>query len=173
MRARYQFGSIERRRRSSGDVWLFRSRVPNEHGGSTYKSRLLGTLQQLPTRRDADRAAEALRIEANPENPAAVSITVRALIERFKLDKLPDRHSTRSSYLSCFRVHITPKWGDYTLVQIAKTPYMVEKWFEGLTLSPRTKGHIKGLMYRLFECAMRGGSFRLGAIQWNSSKSKA
>src|SRR5579864_2463996 len=43
-----------------------------------------------------------------------------------------------------------------------KCPYVVEKWFEGLDLAPKTKGHIKGLMHRLFECAMKWGLFPLG-----------
>jgi integrase len=84
------------------------------------------------------------------------------LIERYKLDKLPDRYSTRKSYLSCLRVHLSPQWGDHTLDEIAKAPYQVEKWFEGLTLAPKSKGHIKGLMHRLFECAMKWGLFPLG-----------
>jgi integrase len=59
-------------------------------------------------------------------------------------------------------VHVIPAWGEYTLEQMAKAPYEVERWFEGLKLAPKTKGHIKGLMHRLFECAMKWGLFPLG-----------
>lgn len=49
-----------------------------------------------------------------------------------------------------------------TLEQIAKLPYQVERWFEELKLAPKTKGHIKGLMHRLFECAMKWGLYPIG-----------
>jgi integrase len=130
-------------------------------GGRTYASRQLGTISDLPTKRHAEKAAEAVRIEINSsEKPPRM--TFGGLIERYKLDKLPERYSTRVSYLSCLNVHVSPQWGDYTLEQIAKVPYEVEKWFEGLQLAPKTKGHIKGLMHRLFECAMKWGIYPIG-----------
>jgi integrase len=100
-----------------------------------------------------------LELNSADHNP---KLTFGGLIERYKLDKLPERYSTRASYLSCLNVHVAPKWGDWTLEQMAKVPYEVEKWFNELTLAPKTKGHIKGLMHRLFECAMKWGLYPIG-----------
>lgn len=101
-------------------------------------------------------------MEFNAPPPIGTQTTFGALVERYKNDKLPERYSTRTSYLSCLNVHIIPAWGDRTLEDLSKAAYEVEKWFEGLALAPKTKGHIKGLMHRLFECAMKWGLFPLG-----------
>jgi integrase len=143
-RTTYQWGSIQRKPRSKGpDVWVLRY-LDRSSGSQKYASRILGTLESLPSKKHAERAAEALRLEINPGDDQAKPLTFGGLIERYKLDKLPDRYSTRVSYLSCLNVHIAPKWGDMTLEQIAKLPYQVERWFEELKLAPKTKGHIKG-----------------------------
>lgn len=157
---RYQFGYIELKPRKRGpDVWVMRYSVQTS-AGRKYACRQLGTKANLPTRRHAERAAEAVRLELNSAEQAV--LTFGGLIERYKLDKLPERYSTRVSYLSCLNVHVAPKWGDCTLEQIARVPYEVEKWFNGLALAPKTKGHIKALMHRLFECAMKWGLYPIG-----------
>lgn len=38
----------------------------------------------------------------------------------------------------------------------------MEKWFEQIDLAPKTKGHLKAVMHRLFECAMKLALFSLG-----------
>jgi integrase len=160
-RNRYQFGTVERRKRKTGpDVWTLRLYVRNSDGSSRYSNHRLGTLEELPTAVDAERKAEAVRMEVN--QACAPAITFGGLIERYKLDKLPERYSTRSSYLSLLNVHLAPRWGEYTLKQIGSAPYEVEQWFRDLSLAPKTKGHIKSVMFRLFECAMKWGLFPLG-----------
>jgi integrase len=130
-------------------------------GSRTYVSRIVGNVEDLPNKSMAQKAAEAIRMEANAD-PGRVVVTLAGLIERYKLDKLPERYSTRVSYLSCLNVHIKPKWGDSTLNEIAASPFIVEKWFESLDMAPKTKGHIKALMHRLYECAMKWGFYPVG-----------
>jgi len=89
-------------------------------------------------------------------------ITFGGLVERFKLDKLPERYSTRSAYRSFLSVHIAPRWGTYTLRSLGSSPYEIEQWFGELALAPKTKGHIRAVMFRLFECAMKWGLFPIG-----------
>ena len=60
--------------------------------------------------------------------------------------------STVSSYLSMLKVHIRPRWGESSLSDVK--PAMVQEWLRGLEAAPKTKGHIKALMHRLFEKAM-------------------
>lgn len=160
-RMQYQSGYVERRRRKSGDIWVIRFRIRTAEKAK-YECWRLGTAAELPTRARVEMAAQAARLEFNSASPAETEMNFGGLIERYKADKLPDRYSTRCSYLSCLNVHVIPKWGEYTLQEVSKAPYEVEKWFEGLDLAPKTKGHIKGLMHRLFECAMKWGIFPLG-----------
>src|SRR5271165_682325 len=53
-------------------------------------------------------------------------------------------HSQYSSLL--------PKWGDSCLEDVR--PALVQDWLRKLVLSPKYKGHIRSLMYRLFDKAM-------------------
>jgi hypothetical protein len=51
--------------------------------------------------------------------------------------------------------HIHPKWGDKVLSDVRL--HSVEVWLRELAYSPETKRHIKSMMYRLFELAMKQG----------------
>jgi integrase len=51
--------------------------------------------------------------------------------------------------------HIRPKWGEKVLSDVR--PHAVEVWLRELSYSPETKRHIKSMMYRLFELAMKHG----------------
>lgn len=161
-RTKFQFGTLQRKKRKKGpDVWVLRY-YRWENAQRVYASRIVGTAEEHPTRALAERAAESIRMEANISEPGRVPVTVRGLADRYVADKLPERYSTRCSYLSCLNGYIKPKWGDCTLGRVAKAPFEVEKWFEGLELAPKTKGNIKSLMYRLFECAMKWGLYPQG-----------
>ena len=48
--------------------------------------------------------------------------------------------------------HIRPKWGDVLLRDVR--PALVQDWLRKLPISPKYKGHIRSLMYRLFDRAM-------------------
>jgi integrase len=50
------------------------------------------------------------------------------------------------------RQHIRPKWGDTYLEDVR--PALVQDWLRKLVLSPKYKGHIRSLMYRLFDKVM-------------------
>jgi|SRR5579884_373392 hypothetical protein len=79
MQARYQYGNIMLRKRKKGpDVWQFRWL---EHGKQ--RSVLIGTVEKLPTRADAERAVEHRRIIINSLNPQREfhSVTVGAIID--------------------------------------------------------------------------------------------
>src|SRR5437762_1908504 len=76
-KARYQSGCITLRKRAKGAaVWQFRWWDTDAAGHRVQRSELLGTLEELPTKRDAQEAADALRLEVNAELPQAVPVTV-------------------------------------------------------------------------------------------------
>jgi hypothetical protein len=66
---------------------------------------------------------------------------------------LPQRYSTRKSYLSNIRLHIRPRWEQYLIHQIR--PMVVEGWLKKLDMAPKSKAHIRSVMHLMFECAAR------------------
>ena len=156
-------------------VWVYRWREGSPQGKDTRKSLVIGTTEEYATKAQALKAAEGLRLRANRESREIGEPTFGALIERFIVEeKLRDAKdqprangvveeaeefdaealdpSTASSYLSMLKVHIRPRWGEVLFSQVR--PGLVQEWLRGLTVAPKTKGHIKALMHRLFEKAM-------------------
>ncbi len=161
MQARYQYGTLTRRKRKRGpDVWQWRW-----FEGGRRKSVLIGTVEKLPTRVDAERASEAHRIKVNAEIPQAQfhAVTVGALIDRFISDEMPKRcrYATQESYKSDMERYIRPRWGMTVLRKIKALA--IEDWLASLKLvkfkdrdaSPSTKADIRNLMHLLFQCARR------------------
>jgi hypothetical protein len=52
-------------------------------------------------------------------------------------------------------------------------PMLIQAWLKELEAAPKTKGHIKAVMYRLYEKAMLWRWSSGSAIRWSSSRSKA
>jgi integrase len=154
-RMTYQYGSLIRKERKKGpDVWVFRYRQDMGHGTRKHRSVMVGTVQEFPTLASAEKAAEVLRINANPDNPAEVKVTLRGVAERYKQDEYPAlRHSTQLATTSYLGFHILPKWGDYTFDRIKS--FAVETWLKGLSLAPSTKRNILNVISLLFTSAMR------------------
>ena len=160
MQARYQYGDLRIRKRNKGpDVWQFRY---FENGRR--KSVLVGTVEKLPTKADAERAVEHLRIEVNAQNSQQQfhSVTVGGLIDRFVKEELPKerRFQTQSEYRTYFEAYIRPRWGDMFLDRV--DPMSVMDWLESLRgkktekpLAPKTKAHIRNALHLLYQWAWR------------------
>jgi len=129
--------------------------VPRDARG-IQRSKLLGTVERFLTERDAQSAADALRLEINSELPKAVPITVATLVDRYLTDVVEmDRlaYATRKSYTTYLRVWAVPKWGKHTLGQVRTMA--VEQWLRDVTLAPKSKLHLRNVLHVLFECAAR------------------
>lgn len=154
-RNRYQFGSLELRKRAKGpDVWLFRY-WDRQNPSATRPSITLGTVEEYPAQADARRAAEGLRLEINHGLPVREAVTFQALIDRYVSEEIKRgdlAHTTKEPDLNRINKHISPKWGLFLLGEVK--PYPVQEWLRKLPAAPKTRGHIRGLMYRLFEKAM-------------------
>ena len=110
MRSRYQRGNVTQKKRKGPDVWEFRWYEPN----GRLRRKLLGTLEQYPTKQDAQRAADPFRLQINSELPKAVPTTVAALIGRYLNDEFEMvrlAYATRKSYVTCLQKWVKPKWG--------------------------------------------------------------
>jgi integrase len=152
MQARYQYGDLSIRKRNKGpDLWQFRY-----YQDGRRRSVLIGTVEKLPTRADAERAIEHLRHTINAQNPQAQfhSVTVGALADRFMEEYAPKhcRLNTRNNYRGILDNHIRPRWGT-ELIQNVK-PMVLADWLESYPHSRQVKSHIRSLMHTLFQAAL-------------------
>lgn len=115
--------------------------------------RQLGTILELRTRADAEKAAELLRKML--VKPIKVVPIVRRLVEQFRREKMPQRHSTRLEYESWLKNYIIPRWGDCPLTDLQARP--VELWLQAQPIAPKSKVHIRGLVRTLWDYAMWRG----------------
>lgn len=152
--SRFQQGSLLKLKRKNGpDLWVFR--WYDETGGKrTYKKRNLGTVIQLPLRRDAEKAAAELRTNINID--VRVPVTVSELVAHYRKHELtPERKAfatiqSTSLYLSN---HIVPKWGDLWLTDVRTV--QVEEWLHSLPFAPGTRSKIRNIMSAVFNHAIR------------------
>jgi integrase len=161
-RRTYQFGWLERQERNGRPaMWLYRYREMNAEGDYRKRCITLGSVEEFPSEALAWRAAEHLRMCANPDEAFRHPVTFGALVDRYLAEELPElRHSTASAYRSYVENHIRSKWADYGISDIK--PFAVEEWLKKLDLASKSKGQIHTIMRSLFNSAMRGELIRLG-----------
>lgn len=164
-RQRFQRGSLRRVRRSQKQwAWEYRYKDPaTQKQQSMYLS-----CERFPTRVEVERHLESFVLKLNSENPilAVLEPTFGAVIDRYieeerllEIKKLRPgercdhdlSYGTVSSYLTVLK-NIREKWGATRLSRIK--PVAVQEWLKALDSAPKTKGHIKSLMHRLYEKAM-------------------
>lgn len=85
---------------------------------------------------------------------------MRAVSIRYEAERMPQRYSTSRVYRSFLKNHILPKWGDADIQALQPRP--VELWLRGLSLSPKSKTHVRSLMRGLVEFAMWAGLLDVG-----------
>jgi len=166
MRTRYQQGNLQLDERQNGpDVWIYRFREYLPDGRVRRRGELVGTIEDYPTKAEALRASEHLRLDANADDPIARTITFGALLDRYIRDEMPERHSTNLVYRSLIETHIRPKWGDWPLQKLTArgASFSIEQWLKALKLAPKTKGNIRGVMVVILNCATRWGLIEQGA----------
>jgi len=112
------------------------------------RSQTIGTKQEYPTKAAAWKAVKPL-----PEKQTAVSTapTVNTLVDQYRAEKMPARFSTRRGYNAWLKNHIVPKWGKCPITAVQPRP--VELWLQSLTLTPKSRAHIRGLLSILWDFA--------------------
>ncbi len=147
-RTRYQFGSVTLKKRAKGaDVWEFRYYETQADNTRKRKATFVGTTNQYKNKSDARVAVEALLLKLNEEKPQhhLGAVTFGAICDRYIEEELPERYSTRKSYLSNIKLHIRPRWERYLLHQIR--PMVVEGWLKNMDMAPKSKAHIRSVMH--------------------------
>src|ERR1700678_1293845 len=152
--ARFQNGSLLKIKRKNGEqVWAYRW-YEDTGASRTYRKRILGTLAQLPQRRDAERAVSVLRININVG--VRTPQTVAELVTHYKKHELvPERRAQSTIYVNgnFLALYVIPKWGTVRLEAIRTVE--VESWLSSLPHAPGTRSKIRNLMSALFNHAIR------------------
>jgi integrase len=128
------------------------------------------SIEKFPTQVAVERHLEAFVLKLNSENPtlAILEPTFAAILDRFieeeKLLEIKQRrpgdrcegegelsYSTVVSYLSVIK-RVRERWGTARITRMK--PVQVQDWLKNMEAAPKTKGHFKAVMHRLYEKAM-------------------
>ena len=152
--SRFQQGSLFKvKRKSRSDVWVFRW-YDYSSGKRIYKKQVIGTIGQLRSRRDAEKAVVALRSWINVD--VGTPQTVCDLDAHYRAHELtPGRKSfsTTENHRLLFHRYIEPRWGHFRLSAIRTVE--VEEWLHSLPLAPASKAKLKCVLSVLYNHAIR------------------
>ena len=165
-RQRFQRGTLRKVARANNQwAWEYRYQDPI----TSKRKSLFLSVEKFPTQTAVERHLEAFVLKLNAENPtlAIMEPTFDAILDRFiedeKLLVIKQRrpgeqgedgelsYSTVVSYLSVIK-RVRARWGTARITRMK--PMMIQAWLRELNAAPKTKGHIKAVMYRLYEKAM-------------------
>ena len=112
-RQRYQSGCLYREKQKSGPaVWVFRYRQ-----GQANRKEIIGSVEQSPTKSDARKACESLRIQINlgTIRPRTLADLIAHYTEKELSETSKKAYSTREMYNSYIRTWVLPTWGAHSL----------------------------------------------------------
>lgn len=169
---RFQNGSLSLlKNKTAPATWYFRF-YEERNGHRTYRRQRVGTIKELPYRRDAERAVLALRVDVN--SAVRAPETVSELITHYKKHELEGNREKRASTLSGYELllknRIEPKWGDIRLDRIRAVD--VEEWLRPLNYAPGSKSKIRNIMSAVFAHGRRYGMISTNPIQGVRCSSK-
>jgi integrase len=118
-------------------------------------SKVIGALRDLPTKAAAWKAAKPFRDAVEERGRAGGAPIVNDLVARYRSEKMPKRIDTRRAYEVWLSNHILPQWGGCLLSDLQARP--VELWLDSLTLAPKSRAHIRGLLSVVWDYAMWRG----------------
>jgi len=122
-------------------------------GGENGK-RKCKSLGHFSSKAKAWAAAKPYRDALDAVSPPSTA-KVGELVTQYRVEKMPQRASTRRGYEGVFRNYILPKWQGSQITELQARP--VELWIQSLKLAPKSKVHIRGLIQTLWDYAMWRG----------------
>jgi integrase len=145
---RHTSGSVrfDKRRKTWNYLW---------YESGKRRSKLIGTKQEFPTKAAAWNAVETIRASVKQPTREGNGPTVQTLVEQYRAEKMPRRAMTRQGYNTWLNQYVLPVWGNRPIQELQARP--VDLWLRSLTLSPKSKVHIKGMIRLLWDFAMWRG----------------
>jgi integrase len=135
------------------DTWFIRF-YQDSGTKRVYRKLRLGTVRELPRRRDAEKAALSVRAKINSEvrSPETV-LDLTTHYEKHELTLEKKAFATLDAVLSYLKLHIIPRWGAVKLSEVKTVA--VEKWLDSLSLAPGSKTKIRNVMSAVFNHGVR------------------
>jgi integrase len=166
-RQRFQRGTLRKVARANNQwAWEYRYQDPT----TDKRNSMFFSAEKFPTQVAVERHLEAFVLKLNSDNPtlALAAPTFNAVLDRFVEDERlleikqrrpGDRcdvegelsYSTVISYLSVIK-QVRVQWGTTHIARMK--PLAVQDWLKKMDAAPKTKGHVKAIMHRLYEKAM-------------------
>ena len=114
MSRRFQSGSLFKvTRKGRPDVWAFRL-YEEVSGKRVYRKQTIGTIDQFPLRRDAEKEVASLRTRINFDVHAPQ--TVAELIQHYEKHELPRKaFASRENHKALMKKYIKSQWGEHRL----------------------------------------------------------
>lgn len=151
---RFQQGSLMRvTNKTTPATWFFRF-YEDQDGKRVYRNLKIGSVQDYPLRRDAEKAVLSLR--ANINAGARTPETVNDLVAHYSQHELTTErkaHATLENYRGNLKLYILPKWGQQRLSAVRTVA--VEEWLHSLPLAPATRSKIRNQMSAVFTHGIR------------------
>lgn len=151
----YQYGTLVSESRKRGpDVWVFRF-FEAVNGTRRRRKVILGTTEQLKTRKEAELACEHLRLSANKEASAENPPTMRGLVDRYKREVLqhclelplggeqdeaaPMSFHCAKSYMAVLNNYVLERWETTEIMKFERPELRaeLEQWLHSLQRSSR------------------------------------
>ena len=132
---RFQNGSLTLvKNKKADDSWFFRY-YEDVAGKRVHRNLRIGTVRELPRRREAEKAVMSLRstINSGARSPATVSDLV-AHYRKHELTLEHKAYATVEAHESYLALHILPKWQDHKLSEVKTVA--VEQWLDSMDLAP-------------------------------------
>jgi integrase len=151
---RFQNGSLTLvKNKRADDSWFFRY-YEHVDGKRVHRNLRIGTVRELPRRREAEKAVMSLRstINSGVRSPETVSDLV-AHYHKHELTLEHKAYATVEAHESYLTLHILPKWQDHKLSEVKTVA--VEKWLETMELAPATKTKIRNIMSAVYSHGIR------------------
>lgn len=134
-------------------TWFFRY-YEDRDGRRVHRNLKIGSVREMPNRKDAEKAVLSLRAKINSE--VRTPETVLDLVAHYSKHELTtDRksHSTIANFGNNLKMHIVPRWGESRLSAVRTVA--VEAWLHTLPLAPATRSKIRNQMSVLFTHGIR------------------
>jgi integrase len=172
--SRFQQGSIRKRVRGKGAVWVLRYYATRDHDGKRVERTLtVGSVKKFPSESSVWAEIERRRVRERINEPGFTgAVTVRELAAHYIEHELADQslaieprsHTTVSGYWRVLRLRILPRWGKRIATSIK--PLEVEQWLKALKskdgLANPTLAKTRNVMSLVFRhgirhCLIQGG----------------
>jgi integrase len=159
-RSRYQTGSLSLRG-SKKKVWVGRWRedelLPDGTRRRIHRREVIGTLQQFPTKRLAQRKLDQRISHINSlDYHPDVAITFEQFVDKWKVSALPQyKQATRAHLISDINHHLLPVFGDVLLREIRTE--QVQAFIASLRVGPKTVHNVLAAMRTVWRTANAWG----------------